>query len=364
MKYITHYKLFESTEDNTIHIFDFDGTIVDSPKFEDLVIKLLKENVTIRDLVNKSVNLIKVSIDDLKIENGRIYVDDPDEKIKVKGNWVRKKSRVYLFSPDKFYYTDLSFPDKSLELSKLYNSVKNKAIVTARIKTVIDKVSEYLDKLGVDQPNHGLHCYPSRDESGSKVAIWKSKTVVKIIEDGGFKKAKFYDDKSKIVNAVEKLVKEKLPHVKFEGIKVNSKFDYLKESYLSDEFSEVINLFSDISDNLEKLDSEEDFFEREEEIRDVKSYWKRRKYGTKLYGGFYSIENIFSKFIRIKICLASDIKSEIQDLLYIFKQGVENMNLSYSEKWWQDRKPIRGGYFSREKNEDFSIVTIIINNAE
>lgn len=219
MKYITAYKVFESEED-VIHIFDFDGTIVDSPKFEDLVIKLLKENVSIKDLLNKSVNLIKVSIDDLKIENGRIYVDDPDEKIKVRGNWVRKKSRVYLFSPDKFYYTDLSFPDKPLELSKLYNTVKNKAIVTARIKTLKDKVSEYLDKLKLDQPNHGLYCYPSKDESGSKVAIWKSKTVVKIIEDGGFKKAKFYDDKSKIVNAVEKLVKEKLPHVKFEGVKV------------------------------------------------------------------------------------------------------------------------------------------------
>lgn len=220
MKYIETYKLFESKDKDTLHIFDFDGTIVDSPKFEDLAIKLLKEDVTIKDLLQKSVKLIGKSIEDIKIENGRLYVTDPKEEIKIKGNWVRKKTRVYLVSPDKFYYTDLSFPDKSLELSKLYNEVENKAIVTARIKTIKNKVSEYLDKLKLDQPNHGLHCYPIKDESGSKVAVWKSKTVVDLIKKGNFKKAKFYDDKSKIVNAVVKAVKEHLPDVEFEGVKV------------------------------------------------------------------------------------------------------------------------------------------------
>ena len=219
MNHIIPFKIFESKKD-TLYIFDFDGTIVDSPKFEELAIEVLKEDVTIKDLLKKSTNLINKSIDDIKIENGRLYVNDPKEEIKVKGNWVRKKGRVYLVSPDKFYYTDLSFPKKAKTLGKLYNEVPNKAIVTARIKTVKSKVEEYLNKLNLDQPNHGLYCYPSKDESGSKVAIWKSNTVIDLIKKGNFKSAKFYDDKSKIVNAVRKAVKEALPDVEFEGIKV------------------------------------------------------------------------------------------------------------------------------------------------
>lgn len=223
MIHLKSFKLFESeTNDDTLYIFDFDDTIVDSPRFEELAINYLRENVSVKTLVNRSLKQIGKKKEDVKIENGRIYIDDPNLEIEVKGDWVRKKGRVYMVAPDKFYYLEESFPDKLTKLSPLYKKVKNKAIVTARIKSVKKLVEKYLDKLELGQPNWGLIMYPLRDETPDRVATWKAKTIVKLIKESGFKKVEFFDDKSKTVNAVVKLVKEKLPDVEFKGHKVKS----------------------------------------------------------------------------------------------------------------------------------------------
>jgi hypothetical protein len=231
MIHLKSFKLFESeSNDDTLYIFDFDDTIVDSPRFEELAINYLRENVSVKTLVNRSLKQIGKKKEDVKIENGRIYINDPNSEIEVKGDWVRKKGRVYMVAPDKFYYLEESFPDKLTELSSLYKKVKNKAIVTARIKTVKKLVEKYLDKLELGQPNWGLIMYPLRDETPDRVATWKAKTIVKLIKESGFKKAEFFDDKSKTVNAVVKLVKEKLPDIEFKGHKVKSpEMTYIKK---------------------------------------------------------------------------------------------------------------------------------------
>ena len=221
MKYLQMYENFEKNQkDETLYIFDFDDTIVNSPRFEELAIEYLKENETIGTLLQKSVNQINVTFRDLKIENGRLYVDDPDEKIKIKGNWVRKKKRVYLVAPDKFYFSDLSLPKSTTKLSEFYNQVKNKAIVTGRMKGMKSKLEKVLDDFGLEQPNYGLFCYPLGDESGDKVPTWKGNTIAKLVKDTGFTKVKFYDDNSKWVNKVVTIVKKELPEIDFEGIKV------------------------------------------------------------------------------------------------------------------------------------------------
>jgi phosphoglycolate phosphatase-like HAD superfamily hydrolase len=210
-------------------IFDFDDTLADSPRFEELAINYLKENTSVKTLVDISLKQIKKNKSDVKIENGRIYVEDPDIQIEVKGNWVRKKKRVYLVPPDKFYYLEESFPDRLTLLAERYKKAKNKAIVTARIKTVRGLLEKYLDKLGLEQPNFGLFMYPTKEESEFRVASWKAKTIVNLIKTTGFKKCEYYDDKSKIVNAVVKAVNEQLPEVDFKGHKVKApEMTYLK----------------------------------------------------------------------------------------------------------------------------------------
>ncbi len=218
MKYL---KLFENfQESDTLYIFDFDDTIVDTPSFEDLAIEYLTESLSIGDLIKRSLSFVNKQKSDLKIENGRIYVDDPNQQIEPKGNWVRKGLRVYMVTPNVYHFLDISLPTKVKELSELYKQVQNKAIVTGRMVDLKEKVIESLDKFGLELPNYGLFCFPSKDDKSERVAEWKAKTIVKLLKDTGFKKAKFYDDKPKWVKRVVLEVRKELPEVEFEGIRV------------------------------------------------------------------------------------------------------------------------------------------------
>jgi hypothetical protein len=221
MKYLKLFEDFIPTESNsdTLYFFDFDDTLVESPGFEDIAIKYLTESITIEELVDKSISWIGKSKSDLKIENGRIYVDDPLSEIEVRGNWVRKGDRVYLVAPNRFYDSDLSSPTSKKELANFYNSVENRAIVTGRFEKNKWIVEDAIKKFGLESPNFGLYCYPH--QKIEKIPEWKGETIVKILKESGFKKAKFYDDRSKWVNKVVKIVKSQLPDVEFEGIKVS-----------------------------------------------------------------------------------------------------------------------------------------------
>ena len=46
----------EFTSENVLYIFDFDDTLVNSPSFDELAINYLKEDITIKDLLNQSIN--------------------------------------------------------------------------------------------------------------------------------------------------------------------------------------------------------------------------------------------------------------------------------------------------------------------
>jgi hypothetical protein len=204
---------------DTLYIFDFDETLVVNPKFNQMAIEYLKEDVTIKSLLQSSVRKIGVKISDIKWENGKLYVPDPDSNINVNGNWVRKGNRVYLVTPDKFYFTDLCLPHSKTKLSNLYNEAENKAIVTGRPEEMRDKVLSSLEKFGLSEPNLGLFCYPTKSQTDDKVAIWKSKTIIKLIKNSGFKNVVFYDDNSKWVNKVTASVKKEFPGINWTGIK-------------------------------------------------------------------------------------------------------------------------------------------------
>jgi len=219
MKYL---KLFENfQEDDVLYIFDFDDTLVHSPSFEELAIQYLTENQNISDLIKRSLYFVNRSKSDLRIENGRIYIEDPNQTIEPKGNWVRKGLRVYMVTPNVYHFLDISLPTKVKELSELYKQVQNKAIVTGRMVDLKEKVIESLEKFGLELPNHGLFCYPSKDDKTERVAEWKAKTIVQLLKDTGFQKAKFYDDKPKWVKRVVLEVRKELPNVEFEGIRVH-----------------------------------------------------------------------------------------------------------------------------------------------
>lgn len=210
-------KIKNYSEFNTLHIFDFDDTLVETPSFEKVVLKYLKENLTAKDLLDKSVDFINKDIKDLKWENGRIYINDPNSTIKIKGNWVRKKDRVYLMAPDLFSYIDESMPEKLKELSKFYNSVDNKCILTARPDKVEDKVVKVLKSLGLEYPKYGIYMRP---ENRKNAGEWKGEKIVEISKKYNFKKIIFYDDNARYIKRAKRVVEKELPNLDFETIKI------------------------------------------------------------------------------------------------------------------------------------------------
>lgn len=214
-------KLTESKkEDDTLYIFDLDDTLTKSESFEDLSMKLIKEDLTVKSLLDSSIKRIGVKLSDLKYDNGRIYVNDSIVDVEPSGNWIRKGKRIYLVAPNKFYDMDDSLPIELTELSKKYKSVGNKAIVTGRLRNMSDKILNTLDKLGLEEPNFGLHCYSMHVKDTDRVGVWKAKTIVKLIKDNGFKKAYFYEDNHKWLRSVTSLVSKELPDVDFTPIKI------------------------------------------------------------------------------------------------------------------------------------------------
>ena len=208
----------EFTSENVLYIFDFDDTLVNSPSFEELAIEYLKEDITIKDLLDQSIKRVGVTLDDLKWQDGRIYVLDPNKELKEFGNWVRKGDRLYMFSPNLFHVSDISLP-KSLkqEISNLYKSVENKCIVTAREESLRNKISNKLLDLGLELPKYGLHMAPVGTKNAGH---WKGERIVEIINETGFQKAIFYDDNIKYIKRATKVIKEKLPNFDFTSIKV------------------------------------------------------------------------------------------------------------------------------------------------
>jgi hypothetical protein len=52
-------KLFEEyNNDDVLHIFDFDDTIVDSPRFEDQIRDYLKEDISVESLLDELLSQI------------------------------------------------------------------------------------------------------------------------------------------------------------------------------------------------------------------------------------------------------------------------------------------------------------------
>lgn len=213
---ISKFNEFLENKD-TLYIFDFDDTLVNSPSFEELAIEFLKEDLSIGDMLKTSVGRIGVSLRDLKWENGRIYVNDPKDEIKEFGNWVRKGKRVYLVSPNIFHVSDISLPKSVKELSDLYKSVENKCIVTARPESLRSKVESKLKEFGLEMPKFGLHMIPDNTKNAGN---WKGEKIVEILNETGFRRAIFYDDNAKYISKATKVVKDKLPNIDWKTVKV------------------------------------------------------------------------------------------------------------------------------------------------
>lgn len=200
-----------------LHVFDFDDTLTETPSFEELALKYLKENKSVKDLLEDSLLRINKDISYLKYENGRIYIDDPENKIKPSGNWVRRGKRVYLTTPFGFDYIEESMPKKLKDISYLYKSVEDKCIVTARPEGSRKLLEKTLTKLGLEMPKFGIYMRPDNLNNAGE---WKGFQICELSEKFNFDWVVFYDDNAKYIRKAKKVVSEKLPNLKFETVKI------------------------------------------------------------------------------------------------------------------------------------------------
>lgn len=204
-------------EQQTLYVFDFDDTLVVTPRYEDIAIKFLTENLTVKDLLDRSLKRIGVDKSKLKVQDKRIFIEDPQRIYPEEKDCVRKGNRLYLVQPDEFSYLDESLPKQTKELVNLYKSVEDKCIVTARPESMRDKIESVLNQFGLEEPKWGLHMAPDGKINAGK---WKGEKIVNLAETTGFQNVIFYDDNSKYIRGAKKVVQEKLPNLNFKCIKV------------------------------------------------------------------------------------------------------------------------------------------------
>ena len=208
----------EFNTDDTLYVFDFDDTLVVTPRYEDIAIKFLNESVTVKDLLERALELIGAKKEQLKVQDRRIFLQDPNMRFQeLKDYWVRKGERLYLVQPDEFCYLDESLPKQLKELSNLYKTVENKCIVTARPETMRQKIEQVLLQFGLEIPKYGLHMCPDERLNAGK---WKGEKIIELAKMTGFNNITFYDDNSKYIRNAKKVINEKMPELNFKAIKV------------------------------------------------------------------------------------------------------------------------------------------------
>lgn len=208
---------FSNFNIRTLYVFDFDDTIVVSPRYEDIALEYLSENLKVKDLIDRSIKSIGIEKSQLKFQDGRIFVEDPNNNYNQTKDWTRKGTRLYLIQPDEFCYLDESLPKKLKEVSDIYNQSKDKCIVTARPEGARDKIVSVLNKLNLKLPKYGLHMRPDFLKNAGS---WKGEKIVELAKKYNFNKVVFYDDNSKYIRKAKKVVSEKMPELEFITIKV------------------------------------------------------------------------------------------------------------------------------------------------
>ena len=204
-------------ENKTLYVFDFDDTLMVTPRYEDIAVKYLTENLTVKELLDRAIKRIGVTKDQLKVQDRRIFIEDPDKRFKEEKDWVRKGNRLYLVQPDEFCYLDESLPTQVKDLVELYKSVQDKCIVTARPQSMRNKIESVLKQFGLDNPKWGVHMCPNSRMNAGK---WKGEKIVELVKLTGFNNVIFYDDNSKYIRGAKQVVSEKLPNLNFKCIKV------------------------------------------------------------------------------------------------------------------------------------------------
>lgn len=100
----------------------------------------------------------------------------------------------------------------------LYENSKNKMILTGRSIILLKAVKYILfNILGFSEPNFGIYLF---DNSSPSVKEFKLKIIEKTINENGWEKVCFYDDRVDWLDFVKENINKKYPSVDYQSINV------------------------------------------------------------------------------------------------------------------------------------------------
>lgn len=217
----------------TIHIFDMDDTLFETPKFSDFVGKdkdgiiddseyfpdyFKKLKTMFIDKMNKNVYFEKRGdfVVPMNKENGKTFTGEFIEYFK------DKKTQRYFDVYDghlviKSFPGFHSNPDTlgkilNLDVIKDYQKADKKMIVTGRDESLRSYIVDIFDKLGLDLPNYGLVLYQNGPVG---IKDYKTNIILQTIEKNNWDTVHFYEDRADWLYHAEGAVREKFPNVKF-----------------------------------------------------------------------------------------------------------------------------------------------------
>jgi len=217
----------------TIHIFDMDDTLFETPKFSEFVglendgvideekyfpdyFKKIK--IMFIDKMNKNIFFEKRGdfIVPINKETGKSF---PGEFI----DYFKDKKTQRYFDVHDNHLVIKSFPGfhsspetlgkiLNLDVIKDYQKANKKMIVTGRDEALRSYIVNIFKELDLELPNYGLILYQKGSQS---IKDFKTDIILKTIEMNNWDEVHFYEDRSDWLYHAEGAVKEKFPNVKF-----------------------------------------------------------------------------------------------------------------------------------------------------
>lgn len=217
----------------TIHIFDMDDTLFETPKFTDFVgvegNGVIDHTKHFPDYFRKvkGAFLDKVSKEVYFIKQGDFVI--PINKATGKpfsGDYIeyftdKKFKRMFDVHDDTLIIKSFpGFHSSPETLGNIMNSdvihdykgASNKMIITGRDEELRPFILEIFKELKLDLPNYGLILYQRGPQS---IKDFKTDVILKTIESNGWEEVHFYEDRSDWLYHAEGAVKEKFPNVRF-----------------------------------------------------------------------------------------------------------------------------------------------------
>jgi hypothetical protein len=237
-----------------IHIFDMDDTLLTTPTFADMIRDQRHDHVEdfLSNLkrifmlfMSKSIDF-KVSGDFIvmidmatgnptqasyldifedKFERAKTEFPKPEtfaKQVGVKASSIKDalkclgvKDRHVIIAQIRGFHKDPNTVGKGLndEVVNAYRAAENQMIITGRGTELKGVISDRLKELGLHLPNQGLYCYP--ENASTSIQQFKVRTILQSIEENGWERVHFYEDRLDWLQAAKTSVEETYPSVEF-----------------------------------------------------------------------------------------------------------------------------------------------------